>query len=80
VQSSEQASVTTKLEVVWKFHLPYKTKGGDNTILAIATGPHVSVNTILGLLFMQATGMIIDLDDNIAECKHLSCPPFAIDF
>jgi len=26
VQTSEQAAVTTKLEVGWKFHLPYKTK------------------------------------------------------
>ena len=80
VQSSEQASVTTKLEVGWQFHLPYKTKGGDDTSFSIATGPHVSVNIILGILFMQATGMIIDLVDNVAECKHLNCTPFTIDF
>jgi hypothetical protein len=80
VQSSEQAAVTTKLEVFWQFHLPYKMKGGDDASFAIATGPRVSVNTILGLPFMQASGMIIDLVDNIAECKHLSCPPFTIDF
>ena len=29
VQSSEQAAVTTELEVGWQFHLPYKTKDGD---------------------------------------------------
>jgi hypothetical protein len=80
VQSSEQAAVTTKLEVGWQFHLPYKTKGGDNTSFAIATGPHVSVNNILELPFMQATAMIIDFVDNIAECKHISCPPFTIYF
>ena len=72
--------MTTELEVGWQFHLPYKMKGGDDASFAIATGPHVSVNTILGLPFMQATGMIIDLVDNVAECKHLSCPPFTIDF
>ena len=29
---------------------------------------------------MQATGMIIDLVNNVAECKHLNCPPLTIDF
>jgi hypothetical protein len=46
----------------------------------IATGPNVSVNTIIGLPFMQGTGMILDLVDNLAECKHLDCPPFPIEF
>jgi hypothetical protein len=80
VQSSEQAAVTTELEVGWQFHLPYKTKDGDVASFAIATGPHVSVNTILGLPFQVATGMVIDLVDNVVECKSLDCPPFTIDF
>ena len=80
VQSSDQAAVTTELEVGWKFHLPYWTTGGDVASFAIATGPNVSVNTILGLPFMVATGMVIDLVDNVAECKHLDCSPFTIDF
>ena len=69
VQSSEQAAVTTNLEVGWQFHLPYKTKGGNDTSFVIATGPHISVNVILGLPFMQGTGMIIDLVDNVAELR-----------
>jgi hypothetical protein len=80
VQSSEHVAVTTKLEVGLQFHLPYKTRGGNDALFVIATGPHVSVNTILGLPFMQGTGMIIDLVDNVAECKYLNCPPFTIDF
>ena len=47
---------------------------------AIATGPHVSVNTILGLPFQVATGMVIDLVENVVECKSLDCPPFTIEF
>jgi hypothetical protein len=35
---------------------------------------------IIGLLFIKATGMILDFIDDVAECKHLDCPPFAIDF
>jgi hypothetical protein len=46
----------------------------------IATGPNVSINTILGLPFMLGTGMILNLVDNLAECKHLDCPPFPIDY
>ena len=64
----------------FQFHLPYKTSDGEESSLLIATGPHVSVNTILGLPFMQGTGMILDLVDNLAECKYLNCPPFPIDF
>ena len=79
-QSHQQEAVTTELEVGFQFHLPYKTSDGEDASLIIATGPHVSVNTILGLPFMQGTGMILDLVDNLAECKYLDCPPFPIDF
>jgi len=80
VQSQQQEAVTTKLEVGFQFHLPYKTSQGEDAPLLIATGPNVSVNTILGLPFMQGTGMILNLVNNTAECKYLDCPPFLIDF
>jgi len=80
VQSHQQEAVTTELEVGFQFHLPYKTIAGEETLFLIATGPHVSVNTILGLPFMQGTGMILDLVNNLAECKYLDCPAFPIDY
>jgi hypothetical protein len=80
VQSHQDEAVTTDLEVGFQFHIPYKTTDGDKSSLMIATGPHVSINTILGLPFMQGTGMILDLVDNLAECKYLDCPLFSIDF
>jgi hypothetical protein len=40
----------------------------------------VSVNTVLGLPLITATGMIINIVDNVVEAKHLNCPPFRIDF
>jgi hypothetical protein len=43
----EQAAVTTKSEVSFQFHLPYKTKEGKDASFMKATGPHVSVNNIL---------------------------------
>jgi hypothetical protein len=57
VQSNQEA-VTTNLEVGFQLHLPYKTKegDGDDSSLMIATGPNDSVNTIIGLPFMQERG------------------------
>jgi hypothetical protein len=78
VQNKDEA-VTTKLEVSFQFHLPYRTSGGNSSSLLIATGPHISVNMIIGLPFIKATGMLLDFVDYVAECKHLNCPPFAID-
>jgi hypothetical protein len=80
VQSSDQAAVTTKLEVGWRFHLPHKTREGDMASFAIPTGSNVSVNTILGLPFQVATGMVIDLVENVVECKSLDCSPFTNNF
>jgi hypothetical protein len=79
VQKGE-AAVTTELEVCFQFHPPYKTKEGNGASFMIATGPHVSVNTILGFPFQLATGAIVDFVDMVVECKHLDCPPFPIDF
>jgi hypothetical protein len=72
--------VTTKLEVIFLFHLPYQTREGDTSSLMVATGPNISVNTILGLPFMKATGMVLDLVDEVADCRYLDCPPFPVDF
>jgi hypothetical protein len=80
VVQSNQESVTTKLEVGFLFHLLYRTRVGDTSSLMVAPGPNVSVNTILGLPFMKATGMVLDLVDEFADCRYLECPPFPVDF
>ncbi len=49
-------------------------------MFAVATGPLVAVNTILGIPFQKHTGAKIDLVNNRVECKYLYCPPFTIDF
>jgi hypothetical protein len=46
----------------------------------VATGPNVSVNTILGLLFMKAMGMVLDLVDEVADCRYLNWPSFSRGF
>jgi hypothetical protein len=79
VQSNAE-SVTTKLEVGFFFHLLYKTTDGDSASIMVATGPNVSINTIIGLPFMKTSGMILDLVDKVMECKYLNCPSFPVDF
>ncbi len=80
IVQANNAGVTMELEVGFLFHLPYCTSGGDSLSLLVATGPNVSVNTIIGLPFIKATGMILDFVNNVAECKHLDCPSFPMDF
>ena len=66
--------------VGFQFNLPYLTKDGDTTSLLIATGPHVTVNAIIGLPFIQATRAVIDLADNVAELRALDAPPFPLEY
>jgi len=73
-------AVTTKLELGFLFRLPYMTSDGDDSSFMVATGPNVSVNTIIGLPFIKGVGMIIDTVNDVAECKYLECPPFPIDY
>ncbi len=79
VQNNADA-ITTDLAVAFQFHLPYLTKDGSTTSFVVAIGPQVSINTVLGLPLIIATGMIINFDDEVVEAKHLDCPPFKIDF
>ncbi len=77
---NKMETVTTKLEVGFLFCLSYKTLDSNNLSFMVATGPNVSVNTIIGLPFIKGTGMIIDTVNDVAECKYLDCPPFPIDY
>jgi hypothetical protein len=72
--------ITAKLTVGFQFHLPYLACSGQPTSILIATGPHVMVDLIVGLTFIQATGMILDVTDHIAELKTLGAPPFPIEY
>jgi hypothetical protein len=73
------ASVTTDLTVAFQFHMPYLTREGTNTTLLIACGPNMTVNCILGLPFTQATKMVIDAANQVADLHALFTPPFPLD-
>jgi hypothetical protein len=73
------ASVTTDLMVAFQFHMPYLMRKGTLTTLLVACGPNVTVNCILGLPFIQATKMVIDAADQVANLCALDTPPFPLD-
>jgi hypothetical protein len=73
-------SVTTELTVGFQFSLPYKTRDGQDTSILIATGPHITVITIVGLPFIQATRMIIDLSNNVTDMRALLTSPFPLEY
>eukprot|EP00956_Cyclotella_meneghiniana_P029594 scaffold72230_cov36-Cyclotella_meneghiniana.AAC.3 len=78
VVQTDGVAVTAELPVAFEFHMPYLTSDGSPTNLLVACGPQVSVNLILGIPFLSAAGMSIDLEDNVVDCKKLAVKPFSI--
>jgi hypothetical protein len=76
---SDGTKTSTELPVCFVFSLPYSMNDGTPTNLAVACGPDVSVNLILGLPFIAATQMVIDVAENVVECRALDCSPFPIE-
>ena len=48
VVTGDAAPVSTSLDTVFQFHLPYKTKDGESCSIQIAASTNVAVNIILG--------------------------------
>jgi hypothetical protein len=80
IVQQDGASVTTDLTVRFQFHKPYFMREGTPTTLLVACGPNVMVNTILGRPFIQATKMVLNAADQVAELRALDTPPFPLDF
>jgi hypothetical protein len=74
------ASVTMYLTVAFQFHMPFMTREGTPSTLLVAWGPNMMVDCILGLPFIQATKMVIDAADQVAELRALDMPPFPLNF
>jgi hypothetical protein len=74
----ERHNYSTALPCVVEFHMPYMTNAGSPTSLKVACGKQVGVNALIGMSFMTAAKLVVDLDDNIIESKLLSCDPFPI--
>jgi hypothetical protein len=73
-------SVNTELTVGFQFNLPYLMRDRSSTSIIITMGPHGTVNTIVGLPFIQATWVIIDLSDNVADLHAVDAPPFPLKY
>ena len=75
-----QEVVSTALPVAFEFITPYFHRDGSPINLIFACGPNVAVNAIVGIPFLQATGSILDFNDNVIEMTMVDEPPFPIDF
>ncbi len=73
-------SVTMELTVGFQFHLPYFTDDGHAMSILIATGPQVTINSIVGLPFIQSTCMIINLSDHVTNMRALDTHPFPLEY
>ena len=56
--------------IAFQFHLSYFTKDGSATSFVLATGPQVSVNSVLDLPLITATSMILNFNDNVVQAKE----------
>jgi hypothetical protein len=72
--------ITTDFTVGFQFHLPYLMRKGTPTNLVVATGHDVTVNNILGLLFIMQTKMIINTYNGVAELRAFDSPSFPLNF
>jgi hypothetical protein len=80
IQRGVGDSVATKLTMGFQSHLPYLTCESQATSILIATGPHIAVNAIVGLPFIQATKMIIDASDHVVDMRALDTPPSPLEY
>jgi hypothetical protein len=76
----DQHNYSTSLPCVVEFHMPYITSAGSATSLKIACGKQVGVNALIGMSFMTAAKLVVDLNDNVIESKLLRCEPFPLIF
>ena len=80
IVKTDSTIVTTDLNHVFEFKLPYKTTDGDPCTIMFVAGKDVSVNLILGLPFLKVTQSNIDLGDGVVESKLLDITPWHITF
>jgi hypothetical protein len=76
----DQHNYSTSLPCVVEFHMPYITSAGSATSLKIACGKQVGVNALIGMSFMTAAKLVVDLNNNVIESKLLRCEPFPLIF
>jgi hypothetical protein len=74
----EQRNFSTSLPCVVEAHMPYMTNAGYTISLKVACSKQVGVYVLIGMSFMTAAKLVVDLDDTIIQSKLLSCDRFPI--
>ena len=72
--------IVTMLKAVIKYHMPYKTKQGHPTLIKVALGEVVGVNTIMGMSMICPGKFNLDFDNNVVTSDVLNCEPFPVTY
>ncbi len=74
----DEQFATCAIDCAFEFHLPFYGHDGATISLVIATGPDVSINSILGLPFLKGSGGIVDFVNDVVDLCHLDFAPFKL--
>jgi len=80
IVKEEKDAVSTELPVAFVFITPMRNNSGQPINVAFAAGNLVSVNMIFGLPYLQSTGSIVDLNDNVVVMSKVGHSSFPIEY
>ena len=78
IKNNAQVVHGCELEAVIEFHMPYKTNTHVSSSTKFAIGNEVAVNAIIGMSFIKAAQLKIDLVDDVVESNLLIMDPIKI--
>ena len=79
-KSTNKKKIATMLKAVIEYHMPLKTKQGHVTLLKVALGDGVGVNTIMGMSMICPAKLNLDVVDDVVTSRILDCAPFPVTY
>ena len=79
IEKKGKKKLSITLPVIVTFHMSCHTlKEDQRTTFSAAIGNNVAVIFLIGISFINGSGMSIDCNDGHAEIKALNCAPFSL--
>jgi hypothetical protein len=80
IVKEDKEAVSTDLLVMFVFVAPMRNNSGQHINVAFAAGNMVSVNMIFSLPYLESTGSVVDLNDNIVVMSKVGHSQFPIGY
>ena len=80
IVKEDKLAVSTKLPFVFVLIVPMRIQSGESINIPFAAGYMMSVNLIFGLPYLQSTGSIVDLNDNVVAVSKVGHTHFPIKY